>query len=163
MPLLLIIVTLTLTQVEPAAGAVMAAMLRVSREHELHAVEDRSVPVSDAEVQVRETGPTTLATHVLRACTGWWSRPSEAPRCWALTHHTRTAGCFDVVKQPQRCVPAHLPQARVVSIEESRTNLEHRFSLPSPPVHPPPLPLLAAVQQLRHLNCSVQLVISGVI
>ena len=58
MPLLLIIVTLTLTltltQVEPAAGAVMAAMLRVSREHELHAVEDRSVPVSDAEVQVRE-------------------------------------------------------------------------------------------------------------
>ena len=46
-------VELVRDKVEPAAGAVLAAMLRVSREHELNAVEERSVPVSDAEVKVR--------------------------------------------------------------------------------------------------------------
>mmetsp|Transcript_17617 Transcript_17617/g.38434 ORF Transcript_17617/g.38434 Transcript_17617/m.38434 type:complete len:553 (-) Transcript_17617:215-1873(-) len=38
-------------KVEPAAGAVLNAILRVSREHELHAAEERSVPVSDSEIR----------------------------------------------------------------------------------------------------------------
>eukprot|EP00238_Polyblepharides_amylifera_P008931 CAMPEP_0196580510 /NCGR_PEP_ID=MMETSP1081-20130531/28923_1 /TAXON_ID=36882 /ORGANISM="Pyramimonas amylifera, Strain CCMP720" /LENGTH=507 /DNA_ID=CAMNT_0041900391 /DNA_START=167 /DNA_END=1690 /DNA_ORIENTATION=- len=45
-------VDLVNNKVEPAAGAVLNAMLRVSREHEVYALEDRSVPVSDLEVRV---------------------------------------------------------------------------------------------------------------
>jgi hypothetical protein len=107
MPLLLIIVTLTLTltltQVEPAAGAVMAAMLRVSREHELHAVEDRSVPVSDAEVQVRERDRETER-----------ERETLAPQRWPHTSSVRAqAGGLDRAKPrgAGRSLTTHAPRA----------------------------------------------------
>jgi hypothetical protein len=37
-------------QVEPAAGAVLNAILYVAREHEIYPAEERSVPVSEVEV-----------------------------------------------------------------------------------------------------------------